>query len=542
MTLPRPDTTKRLLSSGGARPFSTLMAGLELVLLLLAVAAGMRLVAQRLTIPFATLLVIGGLLLAFIPGLPRVTLPPDVLFLIFVPPLLYWGAAAFPLRDFRREGGAIVRLAVVLVLVSTAAVAVVAHALHPSFTWAAAITLGAIVSPPDPVAVFSVARSFHIPRWIASVLEGEGLVNDATALVVYRLAVASAVTSTFSPARAALDFALAGAGGVVIGLVFGVIVARVQRVARQVSPVSITISLLTPFASYLAADTLGASGVLSVVATGLYGARTIRRLIGPETRMLFFSTWTVVTFMLESLVFIIVGIELPYVLLVLQRLPLATLLREAALVSLCVVVVRIAWVIPSTYLFGRIGQWLRGVREPMPALGSVFFIAFTGLRGGDSLVLALALPLQTATGARFPAREQIIFITFGVIFITLVVQGPLLAPLARRLGLGTDDLEATEEARARRETVEAGLRSLDDPAINRSPHPEIVRHLRQQSVFDGDRAAEYRRIRSAMLAAEQRTALELRDRGVIGDDVLRRLQRELDLESLLLETISESPR
>jgi monovalent cation/hydrogen antiporter len=548
------------------------MAGLELVLLLLAVSAGLRLIAERLSIPYAAILVVGGLLLALIPGLPRVTLPPDVLFVVFVPPLLYWGAVSFPLRDLRRQIAPIIRLAVVLVLVSTAAVAIVAHRLHPSFTWAAAITLGAIVSPPDPVAVLSVTRSLRAPQWIESILEGEGLVNDATALVIYRLAVAAAVTGTFSPSHAALDFLLAGAGGIAIGLVVGVIVARVQHVTRLVPAVSTTVSLLTPLATYLAAELIGASGVLAVVATGMYAARTVPRLVGPETRAQFLSTWTVVTFMLESLVFILVGLELPYVLRALDRFPLSTLLREAAVVSLCVVVVRLAWVIPSTYLFRSLGRWLRGSHEPLPSWQSVLFVAWAGLRGGDSLVLALSLPLQTASGARFPARDQIVFITFCVIFITLVVQGPTLAPLVRWLGLGVEDGKEAEESHARLAVAEAGLRTLDEPAIATSAYPEVVRYLRQRhrqrarrwaareaephegktndithdhfvpapshdaGVLDEHRAAEYRRVRSAMLGAEQDTIVGLRDTGVIGDDVMRRIQRDLDLETMLLET------
>jgi NhaP-type Na+/H+ or K+/H+ antiporter len=225
------------------------LAGLELVLLLLAVSAGLRLVAERLTIPYAAVLVVGGLLLALIPGLPRVTLDPDVLFLIFVPPLLYSGAISFPFREFRREFGPILRLSVLMVLVSTAAVAVVAHRLYPAFSWAAAITLGAIVSPPDPVAVLSIMRSVRVPREITSILEGEGLLNDATALVIYRLAVVAAVTGAFSLSHAAFQFVAAAGGGIIIGLIIGIVVARVHRVTRQVPVVSSTVSLLTPFAS-----------------------------------------------------------------------------------------------------------------------------------------------------------------------------------------------------------------------------------------------------------------------------------------------------
>ena len=550
------------------------MAALELILLLFAVSAVLRLVAERLMVPYAAILVVGGLLLAFVPGLPRVTLPPDVLFLVFIPPLLYAGSINFPLREIRREIGPIVRLSVVMVLVSTAAVAVVAHGLHPAFTWAAAITLGAIVAPPDPVAVLSIMRSLRIPRELISILEGEGLLNDATALVTYRLAIVAAVTGVFSPSQAAVQFLAGGAGGIAIGLLIGVVVTRVHRVTRSVPVVSDTVSLLTPFASYLLADLVQASGILSVVATGLYAARTVPRVLGPELRQQIAGMWTVVTFLLESLVFILVGFELHYITRALDRFTLSMLLREAGLVSLCVVLVRIAWVMPSAYIFRWFFRWLRHGHEPLPSWRSILFIAWTGLRGADSLVLALSLPLQTASGARFPARDQIIFITFCVIFITLVVQGPTVAPFARLLGIRANDEEVAEEAHARLAAAEAGLRTLDAPAITSSQYPEVVRYLRQRhrqrarrwaareqephdaesedvthdhdhftiapsheaAAIDDRRGEEYRRVRAAMLHAETEAILDLRDRGVIDDDVMRRIQRDFDLETLLLET------
>jgi monovalent cation/hydrogen antiporter len=550
------------------------LAALELVLLLLAVSAGLRLVAERLAIPYAAILVVGGLILAFVPGLPQVTLPPDVLFLVFIPPLLFAGSITFPLREIRRQIGPIVRLSVVMVLVSTAAVAVVAHALHPSFTWAAAITLGAIIAPPDPVAVLSIMRSMRIPRDLISILEGEGLLNDATALVTYRLAIVAAVTGVFSPSQAAVQFLVGGAGGIAIGLLIGVVVARVHRVTRKVPVVSDTVSLLTPFASYLLADLVGTSGILAVVATGLYAARTVPKIIGPALRVQIAGMWTIVTFLLESLVFILVGFELHYIAGALDRFALSMLLREAAVVSLCVVLVRIAWVMPSTYLFRIFFRWLRHGHEPLPPWRWILFVAWTGLRGGDSLVLALSLPLQTASGARFPARDQIIFITFCVIFITLVVQGPTLAPFARLLGIRATDEDVTEDAHARLAAAEAGLRALDEPSMASSKYPEVVRYLRQrhrqrarrwaareQEAHDGEpedvahdhdhftiapsheaaaideqRAEEYRRVRAAMLGAEQAAILDLRDRGVISDDVMRSIQRDFDLETLLLET------
>jgi len=549
------------------------MAGLELVLICLAVSAGLRIAAERLNVPYAGVLVVGGLVLALIPGLPSVALPPDVLFLIFIPPLLYAGAIQFPLRELRQQAGPILRLSVVMVLVSTVAVAAVSHALHPSFTWAAAFTLGAIISPPDPVAVLSLLRSMRLPRMIESILEGEGLINDATALILYRFSVAAVVTGTFSLSHAVMQFVFAGAGGVIIGLTIGWVIARVHRLARDITVVSNTLSLLTPFAAYLAADVAGVSGVLSVLACGLSLARAVWRDQPAATRLLITSTWTIVTFLLESLVFILVGLELPIVARALESLPLSTLITEALIVSVCIVLVRILWVIPSTYIFRTLGRWAGLGNDPLPPLRVVFFISWTGLRGADSLVLALALPLATATGSGFPARAQIIFITFGVIFFTLVFQGPTVAPLARWLRVGIDEDQGAEEAHARLAAAEAGLRLLDDFEKD-SKYPEVARYLRVRhrqrarrwaakeqdekahSVHTGDephqhftiaasheaaliderRSEEYRRIRSAMLNAEQQAVLDLRDKGVIGDDVMLRILRELDLETILMET------
>jgi CPA1 family monovalent cation:H+ antiporter len=550
------------------------MGGLELVLLLLAVSAGLRVVADRLGLPYSALLVVGGLTLALLPNLPRVELAPDVLFLIFVPPLLYWGAVSFPLRDFRRELGPILRLAVVMVLVSTSAVAALAHYMDPAFTWAAAFTLGAIVSPPDPVAVISLMRSPNLraPRPIESILEGEGLLNDATALVAYRIAVGAAVTGSFSPRHASWQFLTAAAGGLVIGIAVGVIIMRLHRLTRSVPVAENTVSLLTPFAAFLPADFVGASGVIAVVAAGMYIARQVGDVGSPETRLQNQSMWAVVTFLLESLVFILVGLELPYVIRALGDYPLISLFKEAALVCVCVVVVRMLWVVPSTY-FGRLlGAWLGRRPLQLPPWRWIAFIGWTGVRGGDSLVIALALPLATATGAPFPARPQIVFITFAVILLTLVVQGPTLAPLARWLGLPGDASGDDEEAHARLSAIEAGLRVLESQPFSSSPYPEIPRYLRQRhrqrarrwaslearqmthapndsshehsvaapshdaGTLDDHRAVEYRRIRSGMIRAERQALLDLRDRDVIGDDVMRRVLRDLDLETILLDS------
>ena len=548
------------------------MAGIELILLLLAVSAALRVVASRIGVPHPVLLAIGGLALAFVPRLPRVEIAPDVLFFIFVPPVLYWGARTLSLRDFRREIGAILRLALGMVLVSTVAVAVVAHALDPVFTWAAAFALGAIIAPPDSVAALTVTRSLHAPRAISNILEGEGLLNDATALVAYRIAVAAAVTGTFSIKEAAPEFVMAGVGGVAIGFSFGLISRSVGRLGMPTAVVANTFSLVTPFASYLAADMLGSSGVLAVVTTGIYMGRQAPRFVPPATRVQNEAMWRVVTFLLESLIFILIGLELPSIIRALATEPMGELFRNAALITLCVVLVRFAWVWPSAYIPRGLSKLIFHRRVSPYPWKQVLFIGWSGMRGGESLAIALALPFTTASGAPFPARAQILFITFVVIFVTLVLQGSTAAPLLRWLRLRSDDRSGDEEAHARLVAVEEGLRALDGGPASDTSYPEVVRYLRQRhrqrarrwaareqrrfqgrphpgthehtvvapshdtGELDEKRSAEYRRLRSRMIQAEQEAVVKLRDQNVIGDDVMRRVLRDLDLESILLET------
>lgn len=558
------------------------MHGLELILLMLAASTGLRVLADRWRVPYATLLVLGGLALAAIPNVPRVALKPEVLFLVFVPPLLYWAAASFPLRDFRASSGPILRLAILLVLFSSAVVAGAIHAIDPAFTWAAAFTLGAIVSPPDPVAVLSVMRSTPLPRQIEHILEGEGLLNDASALVIYRVAVAAAVTGVFSLWRTALQFLVVGIGGAVIGLILGMIVLRLRRITRRIDVADNTVSLLTPFATYLTAEALDCSGVIAVVVTGMYIGRNIQSVLLPNTRVQNTSMWAVTTFVLESLAFILVGIEIPFIVHDLDTSALALLAREAALVFACVILARVIWVFPSAYIGRRIGRWLRRNQEEFPSWQSLVFVGWAGVRGGDSLVIALALPFTTAAGSPFPVRDRIVFITFCVILLSLVGQAPTLRPLARALGLRSDSRADDEEAHARLTTAEAALRALDELMTGELPSPEVARYLRQRyrqrarrwaaqeargpalgpteidhrhevslspshqaGMRDELRAAEYERLRAVMIAAERRALIELRDAGTIGDDVMATVQRELDFEQIVLEgsqPVVESPR
>jgi monovalent cation/hydrogen antiporter len=540
------------------------MQGLELTVVLLTVAAALRVLAGRLNVPHPVLLVLGGLALAAIPGLPRIEFEPETLFLLFVPPLLYWASLTTSLRDFRAQLWPISRYGTLVVLLTIGAVAAVAHALVPEMTWPAAFLLGAIVSPPDPVAAVAVMRSLGAPRRIVTLLEGEGLVNDATALVAYRIGVAAVVTGSFSAGHAALQFLITGSGGVAVGLGVGWLIGQVRRRTPKFPIVENTISLLTPFLAYLPADWLGLSGILAVVAVGLYLGRQGPRIVSAATRVQAESMWTMIQFLLESFIFMLVGLELPYVLRALRSHTLAELVGYGAIVALTAIVVRLVYTFVAVLLL-RMKRRRRG--EPAePSWREATFVGWTAMRGGDSLVIALALPLQTAAGRPFPARELIIFLTFAVIFDTLVLQGLTLKPLLRRLRLEDGGELDVEEAHARRVAAEVGLQRLEAEGRRDGVEPEVVSFLRRKYAGRVDRwsardrdvhgaedaehralanrdgsgaereATGYRRLRAAMIDAERRAIIDLRDEGVIGDEVMRRVQRDLDLETMLLES------
>ncbi|MDQ6829339.1 MAG: Na+/H+ antiporter [Gemmatimonadota bacterium] len=542
------------------------MAAIELILILLAVSALLRALAMRLKVPHPVLLVLGGLAIALTPGLPRVALDPETLFVLFIPPLLYWGSITGSLRDFRSEWGALSRLAVGFVLVTIATVAVAAHALTPEFTWASAFVLGAIVSPPDPVAAIAIMRPLGVPPALARLLEGEGLLNDATALVAYRMAVTAAVAGVFVPGLALGRFVFAAAGGIAVGLTiaYGVISLRgmLARHAGHIPIVENAMSLLTPFAAYIAADHLGASGVLAVVAAGLFAGRSVSRTLPAGTRIQGEAMWSMVSFVLESLTFIFIGLELPVVRATLRAHSLPTLLWYAGAISLVVIATRVVLVYPSAYLPRMLRRATARADVKQHAhlhqrsFRELTFVGWAGLRGGDSLIIALALPYATATGAPFPARDLIVFVTFGVIFATLVLQGLSLAPVIRWLGLHEAKPEKDEEYLARLRAAQAGLARLDEIVKRENLPPELVASLRVRyqaiarhwelhadaAASDTDEARahalsdSFRLTRRQMLDAEREAVIALRDSGEIGDDVLRRVQRDLDFETMLLDS------
>src|ERR1700737_587464 len=445
----------------------------EVIWTLLIVVAALAILAKEVGVPYPVLLVIGGLALGFVPGLPPVQLDPDIVFLFLLPPLLYPAALFTSWRDFRANLSAILLLAIGLVLLTTAFVAVVAHALT-GLPWAAAFVLGAIISPPDAVAATAITSRLRVSRKIVTILDGESLVNDATALVAYRFAVAAMISGTFSLSEAIGRFLLVALGGTGIGLAVGWLASHVQRRLDD-PPVQITISLLTPFAAYIPAERLHVSGVLAVVASGLFLGWRGPRILPSRTRLNLYVFWEMMVFLLNGLVFVLIGLQLPRILHTLSGHSLKQLVWHGVLISCAAILVRIAWVFTSTYLLRLISASLRK-RDPSPAWQNVAIVAWTGMRGVVSLAAALAVPLTLSDGSPFPGRDYILFVTFCVILATLVVQGLSLPALIHRLGVMDDGLANLEERTARLKANEAAVAYLAE--LNGQFPPELIERLR----------------------------------------------------------------
>jgi NhaP-type Na+/H+ or K+/H+ antiporter len=538
---------------------------LEIILGLLVVVVALATLATRLKIPYPILLVLGGSALGFVPGLPTVELDPELVFLLFLPPLLYVSAIFTSWRDFRANVRAITLLAVGLVLMTTFVVAAVVHAVTP-LPWAAAFVLGAIVSPTDAIAATTVAQRLGVPRRIVTILEGESLVNDATGIVAYRVAVAAVVTGAFSVWEAGLQFVVGAAGGIAVGFAVGWLIVWARRHLSEDPSVQNIISLLTPFVAYLAAeelphslwerlhDLIGVpadlhfSGVLAVVTTGLYLGRKGPYIISSGTRLQGYATWELITFLLNGLIFILIGLQLRSVVERLDIYSAGELIFYAVLVSLTVILVRILWVFPATYVPRWVSRRLRE-RDPAPPWRSVSIVAWTGMRGVISLAAALALPFQ-ASGGQFPGRDLIIFLTFCVILATLVVQGLSLPAMIRTLGLEDDHIGEKEETHGRIQVAEAALERLEELGAEdwvREDTEERMRGLytyrrnRFASRFDGDpdgveeRSADYQRLMVELLVAQRQRLISMRDEGSIGDEVMHRIEHDLDLEESRLE-------
>lgn len=519
---------------------------LEIIIMLLAVVLALTTLARRLWLPYPILLVLGGLILGMLPGMPAIQLNPDVVFLVFLPPIL-WAAAYFTsLREFRADLRPITLLAVGLVLVTTVTVALLAHAVFPGLSWAGAVALGAIVSPPDAVAATAIARQLRIPRRIVTILEGESLINDATALVLYRTAVGAAVTGSFIMSEALLDFLVAAFGGIVVGLAVGALTRWVLRFTLD-SFSEIAITLLAAYLAWVLGEVLHVSAVLACVAGGFYLRRHFSEAVAPITRLQARSVWETVIFILNGIIFVLIGLQLGALREEIVAAGIGALLGKGAVISGAVIAVRLVWVPLAEYLPRRIVPSM-GARDPIPA-SHLFLVAWTGMRGIVSLAAALALPLMTASGAAFPFRTEIIAVTFLVILSTLVLQGLSLAPLIRALTFEDDRTLDREEAFAREHAATVAMKRLDALATEAWPLPDHVDRLRTHYArrarrfaaptdTDPDCSSEgadaFRRLRHETLTAERLAVIELRNRGAISDEVLHRVEYELDIEALRL--------
>ena len=512
------------------------MAGADLFLGLLIAVAALVTIARWLDIAYPVFLVIGGLLLGLVPGVPRIQVDPELIFVVVLPPLLYIAGYYTPVRNLRANLGTIASLAIGLVVASALAVAVTVHWLVPGIPVAAALALGAIVAPPDAIAATAVTRRLGVSRQLVTILEGESLLNDATALTIYSIALAVAAGAIFSMTSAIVTFTGKVLGGCVVGLVVGWIITHI-RTRIEDTPVEMTLSLLTPFAAYLPAERLGASGVIATVAAGLYLGHRRSQIMGADARLTGRALWEMIVFLLNGFVFIVMGLEVP---VILRALTPSLAMRYVVIglaVTAVLVLVRALWVLGTVFL-PQFREW----RE---VWGCSVVLSWAGMRGVVSLAAALALPLALPGGRPFPAREGLVVVTVTVIVLTLVGQGLTLSRLIRAIGVGGDAGMREEEARARARLLAAANERLDElypvwpghhPLLDqlRVTYRHRFEHVDRQRDPSGDghdqELIEHREIRRTIIDAEREALLRLRAEGEVDDEVLRDLEQELDLE------------
>lgn len=521
-----------------------------LLLLFFVVAFGM--LAKKLQTPYPIVLVIGGLLLSFIPGIPKITLNPDLVFLVVLPPLLYGAAWITSWREFSYNLVSILFLAFGLVTFTVLGVSSAVHWFLPGLDWRMGIVLGAIVAPTDAIAATSIASRIGLPKRIVEILEGESLLNDATALLALEFGIALLVGGqrpTF--AMGFLRLAYLVVAGVLAGLVIGEIVHQIEHRIDD-APIEIALSLLTPYVAYLGAEALHASGVLAVVVCGLYLARKSSHFFSPEVRLQAWAVWDSLTFVLNGLVFVMIGLQLPYVLRTIGDSSLHTLIIYGAVFCAFLIVLRLVWVFPGAYFAYWIRRHILHQNEKMPTARQVFVIGWTGMRGVISLAAAIAVPQVLANGEPFVQRNVIIFLTFSVILVTLVLQGLTLPYVIRGLGLSGSSATDEEERNARRVMTEAALSHLEQVRSTASAdeaevYDELDRHYRRRLATLNqltDRSHEsggsdlYKNFSARsleLIKIERSTAVQLRNQRKIGDELLRELEHELDLGELKFE-------
>jgi CPA1 family monovalent cation:H+ antiporter len=527
---------------------------LELVFLLLLVfIVVFGLIARRLRTPYPIVMVVGGLLLGFVPGIPRIDLNPDLIFLVVLPPLLYAAAWTTSWRDFQYNFVSIFLLAFGLVGFTVVAVALVAPSVFAGFDWRLGFVLGAVVAPTDAIAATSIARRVGLPRRIVDILEGESLINDATGLLALQFAIAIVVHKQVPTVfEGILTFAWLTAGGIALGLLVGFVAYYIERRIDD-GPIEITLSILIPYAAYLAAAEVHASGVLAVVTCGLFLSRRSANFFSPAVRLQAWSVWEALNYVLNGLVFVLIGLQLPAVRGSIREYSLSTLVMDGAIFSAMLILLRLMWVFPGAGVAWLVRTRILHQRERLPRRDQIFVLGWTGMRGVVSLAAALALPVLLADGNPFPQRDLIVFLTFCVICVTLVLQGLTLPPLIRALGLAGAAGPNCEEQEARRIMIDAAVSHLNDAKEKDSEeaaalYEDLTQHygqrlasLRSVDGNPGQAAGHDRHLELSLeaLRVERETVVRLRDEGRINDDVLRRIEHELDLSESRIITVRE---
>ncbi|MBA2629910.1 MAG: Na+/H+ antiporter [Thermoleophilaceae bacterium] len=522
------------------------MEHLELVVLgLLVATAALAVLANAVKVPYPIVLVVGGSVIGLVSGGSGVSLDPDIVLLIFLPPLLYGAAFFTSLRDLRRHVRSIALLSIGVVFVTMIAVALVAHHVI-GLGWAESFVLGAIVSPTDAVAPAEILRRLGAPRRLITIVEGENLTNDWTALVLYRFAVAAVVTGSFSLAEAGLRFVVNGVGGLLLGLAVGWCIKQVRSRVDD-PPTEITISILSGYAAYLPAEELGLSGVIAAVTVGIYMGWHTPVLTTPIMRIQGTSVWEILQFLVNAVLYLLVGLQLPEVLDGIPGRSVAELVGYGALVAAVVIGVRLAWQFSVPYVDHGPGE--AGRRLPA---AERLVIGWAGMRGSVSLAAALAVPLETDAGAAFPERDLLIFLAYAVIFATLVGQGLTLGPLIDRLRICDDGEVDREGSQASLQMAQAALARIEElrgEDWTRDDTLERVRGLfeyrrrrfdpEHETDRDGtpyeERTDAYRRLMFELFDAQREALIALRNEGVISDEVRRRLERDLDLEETRIQ-------
>lgn len=529
------------MEGGGIHAFELIF------LLLLVFVIVFAILARKLQTPYPIVLVIAGLILSFIPGIPKITLNPEVIFLVVLPPLLYSAAWLTSWREFKFNIVSICLLAFGLVGFTVIGVASAAKWVFAGFDWRLGFVLGAVVATTDAIAATSIAKRVGLPSQIVDVLEGESLLNDASGLLALEFGVAMVVTRetpTIGAALSRLSYLIGAA--IIFGLLIGIVVEAIHKRIDD-APIEITMSILVPYIVYLAAEAIHASGVLAVVACGLYLSRHSSHFFSPSVRMQAWAVWDSLTFVLNGLVFVLIGLQLPFVLAGIREYSLRQLLQYGALFGGLLILLRMVWMYPGGYLAHWVRHKLLGQNIARPSARQIFVTGWAGMRGVVALAAALALPETLADGSPFPQRNLIIFLTFSVILVTLVLQGLTLPPLIRLLGLAGASSRAreTEEKEARRAMIEAALAHITDSRTKDSAEYSAIyddlehrykkrlanlMEVDDQGVpVDSRLFARYLELSRRLLATERRIAIELRGAGRINDELLRKVEHELDL-------------